>query len=184
MMQPSRSSHPAVRHYAGAIFATVVCCLVALVWFGWQTALIMVVLSALEITFSFDNALINAKILSRMSQGWRTVFMTFGVAVAVVGVRLIVPLLLVSLTSGTDMLALLHLALEQPGHYAQKVAAIQPVIAAFGGMFLLLTFLRFMLDASRKVHWLRVIERPLAKAGQLNQLPLAIALCWWVRDCA
>jgi hypothetical protein len=173
---PTSPKAPAWRHYSGAAVISFIAIGAVFAGLGWAAMLVAITLSALEITFSFDNAVINAKILSRMSPAWRTAFMTVGVAIAVVGVRLVLPLLLVSTTAALPVATVLKLAFEQPEVYAQKVQAVEPVISAFGGMFLLLTFLRFILDATREVRWLESIERPLAKAGQLTQLPVIAAI--------
>jgi hypothetical protein len=58
------------------------------------------------------------------------------------------------------------------------------VIASFGGMFLLMLFLEFMFDYRRDIHWLRIIEKPLMRIGQLHQLPFVVALLalWGVTE--
>jgi hypothetical protein len=41
------------------------------------------------------------------------------------------------------------------------------MIDAFGGTFLLLVGASFFIDAGKKLHWFKAVERPLAKAGSL-----------------
>ena len=53
------------------------------------------ILVVLEVTFSFDNAVINSKVLAGMSQVWQKVFLTVGIFVAVFVVRFILPIAIV-----------------------------------------------------------------------------------------
>jgi hypothetical protein len=148
----------------------------ALVTRGVSQALVVAVLAVLEISLSFDNAVINASILRRMNSFWQRMFLTVGIVVAVVGMRLFFPIAIVAVTAGLGLGQVLDLALRHPGEYADKLAAAHPSIAAFGGAFLLMIFLDFVIDEGKRLHWLRPIERPLAKAGRLKTLPVLIAL--------
>jgi hypothetical protein len=143
------------------------------------TALFLVaILSVLEISFSFDNAVINATILRRMSRFWQTIFLTVGILIAVFGMRLIFPFLLVSASAGISPWAAVDLALGSPAEqqeFADLLVAAHPTIAAFGGIFLLMIFLDFIFE-ERDFVWLRWLERPLAKIGKLDQLSVVIAL--------
>jgi uncharacterized protein len=143
------------------------------------TALFLVaILSILEISFSFDNAVINATILRRMSRFWQTIFLTIGILIAVFGMRLIFPFLLVSASAGISPWAAVDLALGDEAaqqQFADLLVAAHPTIAAFGGIFLLMIFLDFVFE-ERDFVWLRWLERPLAKIGSLDQLSVVIAL--------
>ena len=48
-----------------------------------------------------------------------------------------------------------------------------PIIAAFGGMFLLMLFLNFIFE-EREITWLSWLERPLAKVGKLDMIPVVV----------
>lgn len=143
------------------------------------TALALVaILSVLEISFSFDNAVINATILRRMSRFWQTIFLTVGIAIAVFGMRLIFPFLLVSASAGISPWSAVELALgdsTDQQEFADLLVAAHPTIAAFGGIFLLMIFLDFVFE-ERDFVWLRWLEKPLAKIGKLDQLSVVIAL--------
>jgi uncharacterized protein len=143
------------------------------------TALFLVaILSILEISFSFDNAVINATILRRMSKFWQTIFLTVGILIAVFGMRLIFPFVLVSASAGISPWAAVDLALgseAQQQQFADLLVDAHPTIAAFGGIFLLMIFLDFVFE-ERDFVWLRWLERPLAKIGKLDQLSVVIAL--------
>ena len=141
---------------------------------------IVLILSVLEISLSFDNAVINATILKRMTPFWQKIFLTIGVLIAVFGMRLVFPLLVVALTAHIGPQTVVSLALDSSKTangltYAQHLDAAHPAIAAFGGMFLLMIFLDFILG-EKEVRWLSWIEGPLERIGKLNQLSVVVSL--------
>jgi hypothetical protein len=132
------------------------------------------------VSLSFDNAVVNARVLTRMSAFWQKLFLTVGVAVAVFGMRIFFPLLIVGVTAKLNPVEAIRLALDKgdphtPGTYGYLLHQAHPAIAAFGGTFLLMLFLDFVLT-SRTLSWLSWLERPLARAGRLEQLSIVIAL--------
>jgi len=143
---------------------------------GPAQALIVAVLAILEISLSFDNAVINASILRRMNDFWQRIFMTVGMLIAVIGMRLVFPVAIVAVTAGLSWQKVVELALHHPAEYGEYLHAAHPAIAAFGGMFLFMIFLDFMIDEGKRLHWVDAIERPLAKAGRLKTLSTLIAL--------
>ncbi|MEZ0091689.1 DUF475 domain-containing protein [Streptacidiphilus sp. EB129] len=141
---------------------------------------VVLILSILEISLSFDNAVINATILKRMTPFWQRIFLTVGVLIAVFGMRLVFPLLVVALTAHIGPQTVIQLALDSTKtyggmNYAQHLDAAHPAIAAFGGMFLLMIFLDFILG-EKEVRWLNWIEAPLEKVGKLDQLSVVVSL--------
>lgn len=140
------------------------------------TAITIAILGLLEITFSFDNAIVNAKILGRMSPTWQKLFLTVGILIAVFGMRLLFPLIIVSVAAHITPWAALSMALHHPDQYAHHVTAAHGIIAGFGGTFLLMLFLDWLFDDERDVFWLRPIEHFANKVGKLDQAPLATAL--------
>ena len=170
-----------LRTFRGAFLVTAVALVVGLVYGGVEGLALTAILGVLEFTFSFDNAVVNAKVLGRMSAGWQRLFLTVGIAIAVFGMRFLFPLLVVSVTAALRPGEALGLAFaggssEEPGTYAYELQQAHPMIAAFGGVFLLLIFLDFVLDPEREISWLSWLERPLAKIGKLDQLPVVVAL--------
>ncbi len=143
---------------------------------GPQQALVVAILAILEISLSFENAVINASILRRMSDFWQEMFLTVGLLIAVVGMRLLFPVVIVVATSGLALGSVVDLALHHPAEYAHQLETAHLPIAAFGGMFLFMIFIDFLLDATKQVHWIETIEKPLARAGSLKLLPTLIGL--------
>jgi hypothetical protein len=143
---------------------------------GVQEAVVVATLVVLEVALSFNNAVINARVLGRMNRFWQRMFLTVGILIAVVGMRLVLPILIVMVTSGLRFAQVVRLATERPELYAERLTAAHPAIAAFGGMFLIMLFLDFVFDESKHVHWIKLVERPLARAGRIKLLPVLIAL--------
>ncbi|MFE9423520.1 DUF475 domain-containing protein [Kitasatospora sp. NPDC006697] len=165
----------------GWSFVTTIAGLVAagLIW-GPTGFGVVLILAILEISLSFDNAVVNATVLKRMNPFWQKIFLTVGVLIAVFGMRLLFPLLVVMLTAHIGPGTVIDLALNSTHTYngltyGQHLEAANPAIAAFGGIFLLMIFLDFILE-EKDYHWLRWIERPLEKLGKLEALSSVIAL--------
>lgn len=142
---------------------------------GWTAFGVVAILAVLEISLSFDNAVINAGILKKMSAFWQKIFLTIGVLIAVFGMRLIFPVVIVAISAKLNPVNAVNLALTDKDRYQQLVTDAHPSIAAFGGMFLLMIFLDFIFE-DRDIQWLRWIERPLAKLGKVDMLSVCIAL--------
>jgi hypothetical protein len=160
----------------GWSFAITVLGLALAVFYGGWTAFgIVAILSVLEISLSFDNAVVNAGILKKMSAFWQKIFLTVGVLIAVFGMRLIFPVLIVAITAKLNPVDAVNLALTDKDRYQQLVTDAHPAIAAFGGMFLLMIFLDFIFE-DRDIQWLRWIERPLAKLGKVDMLSVCVSL--------
>jgi len=123
----------------------------------------------MEISFSFDNAVVNAKILERMSPVWQKMFLTVGILIAVFGMRFVFPIAIVAVTAQIGFGEVIHLALNDALGYAEKLDAAHPLISMFGGVYLMLIFLHFIFE-ERDTKWLHFIEKPLAKVGKLANL--------------
>ncbi|MGW3413824.1 DUF475 domain-containing protein [Streptomyces sp. NPDC000888] len=142
---------------------------------GWEAFGVVLILSILEISLSFDNAVVNAGILKRMNAFWQRLFLTVGILIAVLGMRLLFPVAIVAISAQVGPVEAVRLALDEPDRYESLVTDAHPAIAAFGGMFLLMIFLDFIFE-DRDIKWLGWIERPLAKLGKVDMLSVCIAL--------
>jgi hypothetical protein len=171
-----------LKTYAFSLVFSAVCVGLALWWgqttgMGWVTALWLVfVLGLLEISLSFDNAVVNAGVLRNMTAFWQKMFLTIGILVAVFGMRLVFPIVIVSVITGLSNQEVINMALKSPAEYSAVLNGAYPMIATFGGSFLLMVFLKFMLDPERGIHWLAPIERRLAAWGKLESMAVLFAL--------
>ena len=174
-----------LRTFAVSLAATALA-LAAGYWHGGLNALfLLVALAVLEVSLSFDNAIINAAVLRRMSPFWQQMFLTVGILTAVFGMRLVFPLVIVWATAGLDPVRAMELALNPPPHralefpdgspsYEKLLISAHPQIAAFGGTFLLMLFLSFVFH-ERDIKWLKWVEIPFARIGRLGQVSVAVA---------
>lgn len=142
----------------------------------WQ----VINLTILEITFSFDNAVVNAKWLKTMNRFWQTIFLTVGIVIAVFVVRFILPIFIVMLTTGEGFSHVIDLAFNNPVLYAEELHIAGPFIDAFGGTFLAMIALNYFLDAEKETHWLAPIERRLAPLGRFDNLATWIAIMFQI----
>jgi hypothetical protein len=142
---------------------------------GWEAFGIVLILSILEISLSFDNAVVNAGILKKMNAFWQKIFLTIGILIAVFGMRLVFPVVIVAISAKVGPIEAVQLALDQPKQYEALVTDAHAAIAAFGGMFLLMIFLDFIFE-EREHKWLAWLERPVAKLGKVDMLSVCIAL--------
>ena len=154
---------------------TLVSLVVAYLYAGVTGLVLCAILGILEISLSFDNAVVNATVLERMSPFWQRIFLTIGVLIAVFGMRLVFPVVIVAISAKLGPIEAVNLALTDKNQYQQYVTDAHPSIAAFGGMFLLMIFLDFIFE-DRDIKWLGWIERPLAKLGKVDMLSVCIAL--------
>jgi len=137
---------------------------------------IALILGVLEVSLSFDNAVVNASVLKRMNQRWQHYFLTWGILIAVFGMRLVFPVMIVAVATGLEFINVAKMALQDPATYSQHLNNVHVQISAFGGMFLLMVFFSFILDDAKELHWLGKIEERIAKLGKLKAIEIILAL--------
>lgn len=170
-----------IKHFRIDFIITAAAIAAAYFYAGAAAIPITVMLILLEIVFSFDNAAVNAKYLKKLNAFWRKMFLTVGVLIAVFGMRLLFPFVIVEITAGLGPVEAWNLAMEKgdphtPGTYGYILEQAHPTIAAFGGAFLLMLFLSFIFDSERESTWISWIEKPLIKAGHFDSLPILFTL--------
>jgi len=143
---------------------------------GFNGLFIVAVLCILEISLSFDNAVANATVLKDMNAYWRKAFLTWGMLIAVVGMRVVFPVLIVALAANLGPFEAIGVAFNEPDRYAAILTAAHHQVAAFGGAFLMMVFLKFFIDQHKDEHWLAVIERPLTRLGRMQAVEVALTL--------
>lgn len=173
------------RFYGFSIIFTVICLALG-AWYGWESTQsvggtlamlwIIVVLSVLEISLSFDNAVVNASVLKEMDEVWQRRFLTWGIAFAVFGMRIVFPLAIVAIAAGLGPMETINLSLNDPQEYERIVSSAHVGIAGFGGAFLAMVGLKFFFDQEKDIHWISVIERHLARFAALPAAEIAILL--------
>ncbi|WP_295590867.1 DUF475 domain-containing protein, partial [uncultured Lamprocystis sp.] len=165
-----------------SIVVTLACLAVAGYW-GAQSGqgavpaiFLAFILGVMEVSLSFDNAVVNASVLKDMEEKWQRIFLTIGILIAVFGMRLLFPILIVTVATGLGMGEVATMALDRPEEYARHLQESHVGIAAFGGVFLMLVFLSFLFDESKELHWLGTIEERLSRLGKLGSIEVMAAL--------
>lgn len=143
---------------------------------GLGAAWLFLILVLLEVTFSFDNAVINSRILMRMSKFWQTLFLTVGIVFAVFIVRFVLPIFIVMLSSGHGFNEVLDLAINKPVEYGATLHEAAPMINAFGGTFLLMLGISYFMDREKELHWLGRFEKFLSKFGRFENFKVFVML--------
>ncbi len=173
-----------MKHFRVSFFVTALC-LAAAGWWGytltgWSGALsalgIAAILAAMEVSLSFDNAVVNASVLKTWDDYWQKLFLGVGIIIAVFGMRLLFPLVIVAVAADIGIMDVWHLALNDPKTYSMHLTNHHAEVAAFGGMFLLLVFLNFLFDEEKEVHWLGHVEQKLGALGKVSSIAVMISL--------
>lgn len=174
-----------MRFYKGSILFNLVCLALG-AWYGWAMTgnlaatasmlWIIVVLSILEVSLSFDNAVVNAAVLKDMDDIWQRRFLTWGMVIAVFGMRIVFPLAIVAVAAGLGPVDALNLSLNNPAEYERIVNSAHVGIAGFGGAFLAMVGLSFFFDGEKDVHWITWIEAKLSVVSNIKAAEIALLL--------
>ncbi len=141
---------------------------------GWSAVYLTAILALLEVSLSFDNAVVNAKILKDFDKVWEKRFLTWGMVIAVFGMRFLFPILIVSVAANLGIIETLNIAINHPHRYYEILLESEKLIYAFGGAFLWLVFTDFLFE-DKEVRWIKPVERYAEKLGKVNNISLIIA---------
>jgi len=174
-----------LKYFTGSFAFTAVALVIA-AWVGWgtggtpaamaSTLFIVAVLGVLEVSLSFDNAVVNATVLRDMDEVWRHRFITWGIAIAVFGMRVVFPLAIVAVIAQISPWDAVMLAGTRPDEYARILTEAHISVAAFGGSFLAMVGLKHFIDLEREEYWIYYLERPLARLGKIEAVELGIVM--------
>ncbi|WP_172295508.1 DUF475 domain-containing protein [Pseudoruegeria sp. HB172150] len=174
-----------IAYFRWAFLVTVVGLLLT-AWLGWTWTgtlagtltflMIGAVLAVLEISLSFDNAIVNANKLKYMTPKWQHRFLTWGILIAVFGMRIIFPLAVVVVAAGISPWAAVKLAATEPHAYAQIMEGAHVSIAAFGGAFLMMVALTYFIDEGKEVDWIGALECQLRRCAPIRGMQFSTVL--------
>lgn len=133
-----------------------------------QFLLVGGVLAILEISLSFDNAIVNAAKLKDMSPLWQQRFLTWGILIAVFGMRVVFPVLVVSIAAHVSPITAVHIAVTQPATYAELIHHAHLPIVGFGGTFLMMVALSWFMHPEKEIHWIPSIEKGLCHCASIR----------------
>jgi len=173
------------KHYSFSLLFTAFCFVLA-GWYGWASTgsvtatlgilWIVLVLSILEISLSFDNAVVNATVLREMDPVWQQRFLTIGILIAVFGMRIVFPIAIVSIAANVGPFEAVNLSLNDPERYEEIVSGAHISIAGFGGAFLAMVGLTFFFEEEKDVHWIAAIERTISKFSSVPAVEIGMVL--------
>ncbi|MBQ4124173.1 DUF475 domain-containing protein [bacterium] len=172
-----------MRYFRGSFFVTIAGLILAYLWAehshpnsGFMALFIVTFLSILEVTLSFDNAVINAMKLEKMNDTWRHRFLTWGIAIAVFGMRFLFPILVVAAFANLTIIDVAKLALSDVDKYAHYLHLVHAPLVTFGGAFLLMIFFSYFFNAEKERHWIKSLEIPLQKLNCIKYIDVVFAL--------
>jgi uncharacterized protein len=173
------------KYFGGSILFTVIALALG-TWYGWELTgtvegalgilWICAVLAVLEVSLSFDNAAVNASVLKDMDPVWQRRFLTWGIAIAVFGMRIVFPLIIVMIAASLGPIEAFKLALNDPQQYEAIMNGAHIGLMGFGGAFLGMVGLGYFFDSDKEVNWIGFIERPLAKVADIEAVSIGIVL--------
>lgn len=162
------------KYFTNALIFTILSISISLYLGGLQFALVALILGIIEISLSFDNAIVNASVLTDMSPIWQKRFLTWGILIAVFGMRFALPIMIIMGAGHVGIITALNIALFEPVEYQRMMTACHMQVMAFGGTFLLLVALNYFIDAEKKSHWFTFIEQHLAWIDNIEYIKLII----------
>jgi len=172
-----------MKYHKASFLVTIIGLILAYFWgeranpgSGFILVFLASVLAILEVSLSFDNAVVNAVRLEKMTPVWQRRFLTWGMLIAVFGMRLVFPIVIVAVFAGFGVVDVAILAVQNPEKYSHYLHESHASIAAFGGIFLLMLFLSFIFNQAKKIHWIKIIEEKLIKVGKLEGIEIIIVL--------
>lgn len=164
-----------LQYFLGSYITTVFGLICAYLWgehvhggTGLTCVFIAFVLAILEISLSFDNAVVNAMKLECMSPKWRHRFITWGILIAVFGMRFLFPLAVVAIFAKLNILTVLNMALNDVHSYAHYLELTHAPIVTFGGAFLLMLFLDYFTEKEKDIFWIKPLEKALQKLSNFK----------------
>lgn len=121
-----------MKYYGIDLFIAAIAVVIGYMIGGFVGAWSVAVLSVVEVSLSFDNAVVNASILKNWGEVWRRRFLTWGILIAVFGMRLVFPLLIVGVVASLGPVQVIDLAINDPELYSTTLKSVHHEIAAVG----------------------------------------------------
>lgn len=171
-----------LKYFKGSFLVTIIGLICAWLWghymygTGAMALFIVIFLSILEVTLSFDNAVINAVKLEKMSDVWRHRFITWGILIAVFGMRLLFPILVVSIFAHLSIIDVTNLAFNNVDEYAKHLHEVHAPLVTFGGAFLSMIFFSYFFCPDKQCFWLTCIEKPMQKLTCVKYIDVVFVL--------
>lgn len=171
------------KYFSSSYFVTILGLIAAYFWgervhpgTGFACVFIAGVLAVLEISLSFDNAVVNAMKLEGMSEKWRHRFVTWGILIAVFGMRFLFPLAVVAIFAKLNIFAVLKMALGDVQTYSHYLELTHAPVVTFGGTFLTMLFLNYFIEEEKEIHWIPFIEEKMQILSKIKGICTVLTL--------
>ncbi len=172
-----------MKYFKGSLLVTILGIIAAYFWgehvhngSGLLCVFIALILGILEVSLSFDNAVVNALKLEKMEHIWQHRFLTWGILIAVFGMRFLFPLLVVGIFAKLSIVKVAQIALTDSQQYAHYLHLTHAPIVAFGGAFLLMLFMNYFFNCEKDVHWIKGIEPCCSHLGNIKGFETVVTL--------
>lgn len=172
-----------MKYFTGSYIFTLIGFILAYFWAehmhpgsGFACLFIVLVLSILEISLSFDNAVINASKLEKMTPKWQHRFLTWGILIAVFGMRLLFPVCIVALFAKVNLSQVINMAIYDADKYAHYLHISHPPIITFGGAFLIMLFFSYFFNHTKDIHWIKPLEKRMSALGHFKSIGITLTL--------
>ena len=143
---------------------------------GMASLFTVLMLGILETSLSFDNAVVNARILVNMSPLWRKIYLYFGMVISVFGMRIFFPLAIVWVVAALPFGEVLAMTWQNPQRFQDILIEQHVMIAGFGGAFLWMVFAKFFFDEEKDIHWVPFLEPIMSRIGRIESFPVVVTL--------
>lgn len=119
-----------------------------------QAILVILGLIVFEVISSIDNAIVNAHVLKTLPEKFRKFFLTWGLILAVVVIRGILPFVIVWIANPALGLSEVWQTAFSPGGIGEALDASRPLLLLGGGMYLIMVFLAWLFLEEKKYAFL------------------------------
>lgn len=170
-----------VKFYSGSTLIAVSALAAMWYFYGLSGLYVATLLTLLEVSLSFDNAVVNAKELETWDKFWKTLFIWVGLPIAVFGMRFLFPMAVVATTTDIPFFSVYHVAMNDPTVYHEAMEHAKAIVYAFGGSFLMMVSLSWFFGDEIEVHWLKPIEGSRLRLAlvEVPMVEMIFALAIW-----
>lgn len=120
-----------------------------------QALIVILGLCLFEVISSIDNAIVNAHVLKTLPERYRRFFLVWGLLVAVVIVRGVLPFVIVWMANlNLSLFQVVHLAFSDPALMEASLEESKPLLLVGGGVYLVFVFLAWLFLEDKKYAFL------------------------------
>lgn len=138
---------------------------------------LIISLFLIEIFVSFDSSIINTKYLNKINKNYKEYMLSNKILLVSIFLRIMLPVLIIVFTLDVNYLSMFgNSELSNMEIYEMTISESIPIVSAFAGSFLLMTFLNFLFKREREIEWIKILEnnKYIEKIKQINFIEIFI----------